>query len=210
MINFLFLLLSKIIVRLITIEPEEPPAAPEPEPQAIMYETTRKTTKIIVELITIASAALPKPTLKIINDPEAVPKPTPKIIDESPAEPTPDPTPPATRASDTSQDTAEVQDRTRPRIKHKIYRPNVKYKEVEHLLATTEGDHQLVTTEGGNIYRGMTGWLRGCDGILHEAQPTDLLSYSLYWLLLATREDAHRKDGRRQEKREKRWTSIMM
>ena len=64
---------------------EEPPAAPKPEPQAIIHETAPKNTKIIVQLITIA--------------PEALPKPTPKITDESPAESKPDPPPPAARAS---------------------------------------------------------------------------------------------------------------
>lgn len=80
---------------------------------------------------------------------------------------------PAPGASDTIQDTTEVQDRARPRIKRKTYRPNVKYKDVEHLLATTEGGHQLATSEGG-IYRGMTGSLRGCVGILQCIQPTGL------------------------------------
>ena len=87
---------------------EEPPAAPKPEPQAIIHETTPKNTKIIVQLITIAPEALPKPTLKIINTPEALPKPTPKIIDEYPVESKPDPPPPAARASDTGQDIKEV------------------------------------------------------------------------------------------------------
>ena len=81
---------------------------------------------------------------------------------------------PAPGASDTIQDTTEVQDQACPRIKRKTYRPNVKYKDVEHLLATTEGGHQLATTEGG-LYRGMTGWLRGCvGGTLQWIQPTCL------------------------------------
>ena len=34
------------------------------------------------------------------------------------------------------------------------------------------GEGYEVTSEGGKIYRGMTGWLRGCVGILLCGQPT--------------------------------------
>ena len=179
-----------------TSEPKQetintPPAAPEPEetteeplavpePDSLTIEEPLAAPKpgleIISNLITIMlftnieTKAAPKPDLKIL----AVPKPTLKIIYESPALPEPDPPLPAPGTSDTIQDTTEVQDRARPRIKRKTYRPNVKYKDVEHLLATTEGDHQLVASEGGKIYWGMTGWLRGCVGILQRGQPTGI------------------------------------
>ena len=140
---------------------EEPPAAPEPEPQAIIQDATPKNTminvlflllsKIIVGLITIAPEALTKLTLKIINAPEASPKPTPKIIDKYPAKSKPDPPPPAARASDTGQDIKEVQEHANPRINHRTHRPKVKMKEVERILATSKGDHQLVTSKGDNI-----------------------------------------------------------
>jgi len=110
------------------------------------------TSKPSQETINILPTA-PESELKLNIDPNisvpmALPKPTWKIINESPASHEPDPPMPAPEASDVIQDTTEVQDRARPRIKRKIYRPNVKYKEVVHLLATTEGDHQLVTSEG--------------------------------------------------------------
>ena len=176
---------------------EEPPAAPEPEPQAISYETTRSNTEIIflfllfiVRLITIAPEALTKPTLKIINAPEASPKPTPKIIDEYPAESKPDPPPPAARASDTGQDIKEVQEHADPRSNHRTHRPKVKMKEVERILATSKGDHQLVTSKGGKIYRGMTGWLKGCVGFSNAtSQPTYLVIVYIgyYWRRARTR-----------------------
>ena len=163
---------------------EEPPAAPEPEPQAIIYETTRKNTKIIVGLITIPPEALPKPMLKIINAPVALPKPTLKINDESSAKSKPDPPPPAARASDTSQDFKEVQEHADPRINHRTHRPKVKMKEVERILATSKDDHQLATSKGDNIYRGMTGWLKGCVGFSNAtSQPAYLviLYIGYYW-----------------------------
>ena len=153
----------------ITTPINTPPAATEPEGTTIEEPL-----------------AAPKPGLEVIIDPSSItpkasPKPSWKINHESPAFPEPDPPLPAPGTSDTIQDTTEVQDRTRPRIERKIYRPKVKYKDVEHLLATTEGGHQLATSEGG-LYRGMTGWLRGCVGILQWIQPTclsDMLAMGL-------------------------------
>ena len=89
------------------------------------------TSKPSQETINILPTA-PEPELKLIIDPSiiapmALPKPTWKIIYESPALPEPDPPLPARGASDTIQDTTEVQDRARSRIKRKTYRPNVKY-----------------------------------------------------------------------------------
>ena len=138
-----------------------PPTAPEPEEKTIEEPLAVPEPELtpIIEPITIEPKAAPKPD--IIVESLALPKPTLKIIDGFQALPKPDPPLPAPTASDTIQDTTEVQDRAHPRSERKTHRPKVKYKEVEYLLATSKGDHQLVTSKGGKVYRGKTAWLKG-------------------------------------------------